>query len=130
MTIAGYDAFISYSHDADMDLAPAVRTGLQRLAKKWNRRRALSIFLDQSSLELTSELRAALDKRIGDTRWLVLLMSEVSAESEWVGAEIEQWTQDECHPNAEGIELMAENFDRAVMQTFLPGNMAARGNTA
>ena len=77
-----------------MELAPVVRDGLQRLAKPWNRRRALSVFLDQSSLEVSSELGSALDERIGDTRWLVLLMSEVSAESKWVGAEVARWAAD------------------------------------
>jgi hypothetical protein len=87
----GYDAFISYSHGADLELAPVVRDGLQTLAKPWNRRRALSIFLDQSSLELSSELGRSLDERIEDTEWLVLFMSDVSAQSKWVGAEIAEW---------------------------------------
>lgn len=86
-----YDAFISYSHDADLDLAPVIRDGLQRLAKPWHKRRALSIFLDQASLELSSELGGSLDERIDDTRWLVLFMSEQSAQSRWVGEEITLW---------------------------------------
>lgn len=86
-----YDAFISYSHGADLDLAPAIRDGLQRLAKPWHKRRALSIFLDQASLELSSELGGSLDERIEDTRWLVLFMSEQSAQSRWVGEEIALW---------------------------------------
>lgn len=86
-----YDAFISYSHGADLALAKVMRDGLQKLAKPWNRRRALDIFLDQSSLELSSELGSSLDKRIDDTEWLVLLMSETSAQSKWVGAEIKEW---------------------------------------
>ena len=84
----GYDAFISYSHESDLDLARVTRDGLQKLAKPWNRRRALDIFLDQSSLELSSELGSSLDDRIEDTEWLVLFMSETSAGSKWVGAEI------------------------------------------
>ena len=35
------DAFISYSHSADSQLAPALRFGLERLTKPWYRRRAL-----------------------------------------------------------------------------------------
>lgn len=89
--MAGYDAFISYSHDADVELAPVVRDGLQRLAKPWNRRRALSIFLDQASLEVSSELGSSLDKRIEDTRWLIVFMSEQAAQSKWVGEEIAEW---------------------------------------
>ena len=87
-----YDAFISYSHGADLDLAPVVRDALQRLAKPWNKRRALNVFLDQASLELSSELGGSLDERIEDTRWLVLFMSEESAKSKWVGEEITEWT--------------------------------------
>lgn len=87
-----YDAFISYSHSADLDLAPQVRVGLQRLAKPMLRRRALSIFLDQASLELSSELGGSLNERIEDTRWLILFMSEQSAQSRWVSEEISEWT--------------------------------------
>ena len=86
-----YDAFISYSHGADLELAPALRVGLQRLARPWNPRRALSIFLDQASLELSSELGSSLDQRLEGTRWLVLFMSEESAQSRWVGEEIAEW---------------------------------------
>ncbi len=87
-----YDAFISYSHGADLDLAPVVRDALQRLAKPWNKRRALNVFLDQASLELSSELGGSLDERIEDTRWLVFFMSEESSKSKWVGEEITEWT--------------------------------------
>lgn len=38
--------------------------------------------------------------------------------------EIDKWAEDECHPNADGIELMADNFDRAVMKPFLPDGFA------
>lgn len=86
-----YDAFISYSHSADLELAKHLRDGLQKLSKPWNRRRALSIFLDQSSLELSSELGDSLGDRLDDTEWLVLLMSEQSAASKWVGEEIKEW---------------------------------------
>src|SRR5205807_10037379 len=43
-SVAGYAAFISYSHAADGRLAPAVERGLERLARPWYRRRALRIF--------------------------------------------------------------------------------------
>ena len=42
--------------------------------------------------------------------------------------EIDTWAEDQCHPNADGIELMAENFDRAVMQRFLPLEIAGGKN--
>ena len=47
---SAYDAFISYSHAADGRLAPAVQTGLQRLARPWYRRWALRVFRDDTGL--------------------------------------------------------------------------------
>ena len=32
---------------------------------------------------------------------------------------IARYTEDECHPNADGIEVMGDNFDRVVMQPLL-----------
>ena len=41
-----FAAFISYSHAADGTLAPALHTGLHRLAKPWYVLRALRVFRD------------------------------------------------------------------------------------
>ena len=49
-----YDAFISYAHDADGAFAPVLQRGLQHLAKPWNRRRAMEVFRDESSLAAQS----------------------------------------------------------------------------
>ncbi len=86
-----YDAFISYSRSADGVLAPKIREGLQKLAKPWNRRRALNVFLDQASLEISAGLKEALEAKLDSTDWLIVLLSEDSARSQWVGAEIERW---------------------------------------
>ncbi len=32
---------------------------------------------------------------------------------------IERYAADQCHPNGDGIEVMADNFDRAVMTPML-----------
>jgi hypothetical protein len=32
---------------------------------------------------------------------------------------ISRYAEDECHPNADGIEVMGDNFDRVVMQPLL-----------
>ncbi len=86
-----YDAFISYSHEADGKLAPAIRDGLQQLAKPWNKRRAINVFLDQSSLEVSAGLKDSLHAKLEGTNWLVLLLSTKSAGSDWVGEEIANW---------------------------------------
>nr|WP_221380330.1 hypothetical protein [Actinoplanes polyasparticus] len=45
-----YAAFISYGHASNEEIAAAVENGLKRLAKPWNRLRALEVFRDRSSL--------------------------------------------------------------------------------
>ena len=51
-----YDAFISYAHDADAVFAPVLQRGLQHLAKPWNRRRAMEVFRDETSLAVSPGL--------------------------------------------------------------------------
>lgn len=87
--MAGYDAFISYSHAADGNLALALQSGLQRLAKQWQKRRALEVFRDRTGLAVTPHLWSEISVALGQSRWLVLLASPDSAGSKWVNQEIE-----------------------------------------
>ena len=41
-----FDAFLSYSHDVNPRLAPAVQNGLEQFAKPWYKLRALHVFRD------------------------------------------------------------------------------------
>ena len=86
-----HDGFISYSHAADGQLAPAIQRGLQRLAKPWNRRRALRIFRDETGLSTNPHLWSAIEAALDDSEWFVLLASGESARSEWVNKEIVHW---------------------------------------
>ena len=87
----GYDGFISYSHAADDRLAPALQRGLQRLAKKWNSRRALRIFRDETGLSTNPDLWSAIETALDESDWFVLLASPDSASSEWVNKEVAHW---------------------------------------
>lgn len=87
----GYDGFISYSHAADGDLAPALQKGLGRLAKSWNRRRALRVFRDETGLSTNPHLWSAIETALDDSTWFVLLASPDSARSEWVNRELAHW---------------------------------------
>jgi WD40 repeat protein len=89
--MAAYDAFISYSHAADGMLAPALRGGLERLAKPWNRRRALRVFHDASGLAATPQLWLTIQQALDDSRCFVLLASPEAAASHWVGQEVEHF---------------------------------------
>ena len=86
-----YDAFISYSHAADGELAPALQNAVQRLAKPWYRRRALEVFRDETGLAVDPNLWGAIVNALEDAEWFVLLTSPTAAGSEWVNREIEHW---------------------------------------
>jgi WD40 repeat protein len=88
---AVYDGFLSYSHAADGRLAPALQRGLQRLAKRWNQRRALRIFRDETGLATNPHLWSAIEAALDESEWFVLLASPEAARSEWVNKEIEHW---------------------------------------
>ena len=86
-----YDAFISYSHSADGQLAPALQAGLQRLARPWYRRRALRVFRDETGLAVNPHLWDSIAGAMAESRYFVLLASPDAAASRWVNLEIEQW---------------------------------------
>ena len=85
------DGFISYSHAADGQLAPALQRGLQQMAKPWNRRRALRIFRDETGLSTNPHLWSAIETALDGSDWFVLLASPEAAQSDWVNKEISHW---------------------------------------
>ena len=88
-----YDAFISYSHAADGQLAPALQSTVQRYAKPWYRRRALRVFRDDTGLSANPHLWTSIVEALDGSRWFILLSSPDAARSEWVGREIAHWVK-------------------------------------
>jgi WD40 repeat protein len=86
-----YDAFISYSHEADASLAPVLQDGLHRFAKPWYRLRALHVFRDESSLSANPALWPSVERALRASRWFLLLASPAAARSKWVAREVEFW---------------------------------------
>ncbi len=86
-----FDAFISYSHSADSQLAPALRRGLHQLAKPWYRTRAAKVFVDEASLSTNPALWASITAALSTSHFFVLLCSPEAARSEWVDKEVAQW---------------------------------------
>lgn len=86
-----YDAFISYGHAADGQLAPALQKGLQSFAKPWYRLRALRIFRDATGLSVAPELWNAIEAALARSRHFVLLASPGAAQSKWVAQEVRWW---------------------------------------
>jgi len=90
---SAYDAFISYSHAADGRLAPAVQTGLQRLARPWYRRWALRVFRDDTGLSVDPQLWGSIARALDESAWFLLMASPEAAASPWVNREIEYWCE-------------------------------------
>jgi WD40 repeat protein len=87
----GDDAFISYSHAADARVATELERGLERLARPWNRLRAMSVFRDQTDLTLNPDLWQSISSRLDTARYLILLLTPESAGSHWVNREAGHW---------------------------------------
>lgn len=89
-----YNGFISYSHVADMEFAPSLQRGLRKLAKPWNRRNALRVFLDKTSLAASTDLNAGLDGPIAQSEYFILLAStKASSPESWVRKEVDYWIE-------------------------------------
>ncbi len=86
-----YNAFISYSHYTDDALAPKIQGGMEQLAKRWNERRALNVFLDKTDLGANHSLDEKLKKSLDGAEWFVFLASEASADSKWCNEEVKWW---------------------------------------
>jgi WD40 repeat protein len=86
-----YNAFISYSHAADVRLAPALRTALHAFARPWNRMRALRVFRDKTSLSASPGLWAKVELALAESEYFLLLASPEAARSAWVAREVDWW---------------------------------------
>jgi hypothetical protein len=86
-----YRAFISYSHAADGQLAPALQRGLHRLAKPWYRPPPWRTFRDQTSLSVTPALWSSIEQALASSGFFILLASPKAAASPWVQREIDWW---------------------------------------
>jgi WD40 repeat protein len=86
-----FDAFISYGHGPDGAIASALQNRLNRFAKRWYQVRSLRTFRDESSLSVSPGLWPSITAALDDSRYMILLASPRSAESEWVSREVEHF---------------------------------------
>ena len=80
------DAFISYSHQLDAQIAARLQAGLQRFAKPWYKLRALRVFRDETSLAASPGCGPPSRKRFPESRWMIL-HGFPGISSVWVGSE-------------------------------------------
>jgi WD40 repeat protein len=86
-----YDAFISYSHNWDKELAKAFQSRLQTFDRPWYRSRSLKLFRDETNLAASPHLWREIERGLTGSRWLVLMASPAAAESRWVRKEVRWW---------------------------------------
>ncbi len=88
-----HDAFISYSHSADRELAPALERGLEKLAKPLLKLRALDVFRDETSLTASPALWPGIVDHLAGSEWFLLMASTASAASPWCNKEVLWWLE-------------------------------------
>jgi len=93
VTVSGYDAFISYSHEHDRTLGPALQASLERFAKPWRKLRMSRIFIDKANLAASPELWGSVQEGLASSRWFILLASDDAARSVWVDREVRWWLE-------------------------------------
>jgi WD40 repeat protein len=88
-----YKAFISYSHAADGNLAPALQSALSSFAKPWYRLRSMRVFRDQTNLSANPALWPSIERALSQSEFFLLLASPGSARSRWVEREVVWWLE-------------------------------------
>jgi WD40 repeat protein len=91
LTDPRYQAFVSYSHDADGRLAASLQSSLSRFAKPWYRLRTMRIFQDKTSLSANPALWDSIEQALKQSEYLLLLACPSSAKSRWVQQEVQWW---------------------------------------
>ena len=86
-----YNAFISYSHNADSGLAAALQSALHSFARPWYKLRALHIFRDETNLAVNPGLWSSIREALDQSLYFILLASPEAAASPWVAQEAEHW---------------------------------------
>lgn len=90
-TALRYKAFLSYSHAADGNLAPAVQAALHRIARPWYRVRSIWVFRDKTGLSATPSLWGTIQAALSESEYFLLMASPEAAASKWVQQEVEWW---------------------------------------
>nr|WP_221381497.1 toll/interleukin-1 receptor domain-containing protein [Actinoplanes polyasparticus] len=88
-----YDAFMSYSHAVNGELARTLQGSLERFATAWYRPRSLRVFRDYTSLSAGHNLTKSIIAALESSRYFVLLASPEAASSEWVNREVAWWDE-------------------------------------
>ena len=87
-SVSGYDAFISYSHRGDRELARSVERTLWKFGQPWYGIRGTRTYRDETDLSAHPDLWGSIKRAVEQSRCLLLLASPDSARSKWVPREV------------------------------------------
>src|SRR5437764_3423829 len=90
-SLVPYNAFISYNHSTDSNLAAALQSALHRFAKPWYKLRAVHVFRDQTNLAVNPGLWSSIREALDQASFFILFASPEAAASQWVAKEAEYW---------------------------------------
>jgi len=132
-----FDAFLSYMHDrpgqagaasrqrvSDAAVARRLRLGMLNLATPWTTRSELEIYLDRSTQTPSADLWRGILGNLERSRFLILLASPESANSEGVRQEVEHWLG--SGRTVEDIVVVLTRGDGEVLDASLPLPLAQR----
>ena len=87
-----YDAFLSYTH-RDRPVVSGIQKGLHRIGRRLGQLRALRVFRDDTDLMANPDLWERITDGLDRSRFLVVTLSPLAAQSHWVNKEVSYWLE-------------------------------------
>jgi len=87
-----YDAFLSYTH-RDRPAVSGIQKGLHRIGRRLGQLRALRVFRDDTDLTASPDLWGRITDALDRSRFFIVTLSPLAAQSHWVNQEITYWLQ-------------------------------------
>lgn len=118
-----YFAFLSHDHE-DREFVKRLHRDLERyrIPKQIRIKTGIDnlhpIFLDRDELPATHQLTKAIEDALSESKFLVLVVSDHSMQSEWVRSEVEHFLED--HEPSKLIVAIAPGHDPAKLPDYLP----------
>src|SRR6185312_16759130 len=85
-----YDAFLSYDHD-DQPVAYGIQRGLHKVGRRFGQLHALRVFRDSTDLTASPDLWGKVTEAMGQSRYLIVVLSPHAVVSKWVDREVAHW---------------------------------------
>lgn len=87
----GFQAFISYSHAGEQDLARSIQLALESLGRRLFSLRSMRVFRDKTNLNANPDLWASIQHALDASQTLILLSSPKAAKSIWIPREVKHF---------------------------------------